>query len=290
MNVFLRISRETIKGFYIYCLRMIQNVKWYVQFYLAKCMRLYPRSLTKLRLDEKDKILILVPHADDEWIGPYAIVKQEFENLTCVYFNLFGNDYSEANKCRRNAELVESKKFWGYRLVNNCNYDIDSLGKMLKNSDVCFLPSPYDWHEEHRKVFKTFVKAYRKLPQDDRKRLNVYYYSVSVPHSTNENLSYVSLSKKDLDDKWAVFKYIYHSQDFMPSLRYKLQLRLVPTSVGYAAQTFVKVDDSRLNEDELLLNTEVVSSKLAKLQDYINSIVAVRLMVDKVKYKRDAHI
>lgn len=290
MNVFLRISKASIKVIYIQCLRMIQNVKWVVQFYLAKCLRLYPRNLTRLRVDEKDKILILVPHADDEWIGPYAIVQQKFENLTCVYFNLFGNDYSEENICRRNAELMESKEFWGYSLVNNCNYDIDSLAEMLKNSEVCFLPSPYDWHEEHRKVFKTFVKAYEKLSQDEEKRLNVYYYCVSVPHSKKENLSYVPLSKKDLDDKWTKFKDIYHSQSFMPSLRYKLQLRLIPTSVGYAAQTFIKVDGSRLNEDNLLIETNAVSSKLTKLQNYINNIVAVRLMIEKVKHKYDAHI
>ena len=210
--------------------------------------------------------LILVPHSDDEWIGPYAILKNSRENSICIYFNLFGNDYSEHNKQIRNSEIERSSQFWGFRLNNNSNFDSDSLSQHLKNHTYIFVPTPYDWHPEHRKVFQTFVEAMNKLSIDDAASKHIYYYCVSVPHSVGEYVHYIQMSKNDVDNKWKDFSKIYHSQSFMPSLRYKLNLRLVPSKCGYAAQFYIPVNYVRLKTDyNLSLRQDFV--------EYANSLI-----------------
>lgn len=275
--------KNIVKLFYIWCLKTIQNMKWFVQYCQAKHQKLYPAQLTRLKLDKDEKLVVLVPHADDEWIGPYSIIKDCPQKLCCVYFNLFGNDYSEKNIRTRNSEIKASSDYWGFKLVNNYNYDVEVLCMELKNASKCFVPSPYDWHKEHRKVFQTFVKAYNILDESERIKLEVYYFCVSLPHSYKEPQYYVPLTKKNLYDKWQVFPRIYHSQAFMPALRYKLQLKLVPSDIGYAAQTFIKASMDKLMEDYKLVGTSYVSRKLGDLQKHINNIVDSRRILVQVK-------
>lgn len=283
MKVCLNKMRNIIKLVYIWCLKIIQKMKWRVQYSQAKHQKLYPSQLTRLKLDKDEKIVVLVPHADDEWIGPYSIIKDRPSKLHCVYFNLFGNDYSEKNIQIRDSEIKASSDYWGFKLVNNYNYDVEALCKELEVANKCFVPSPYDWHNEHREVFKTFVKAYSLLTESEKSKLEIYYFCVSLPHSYKESQYYVPLTKKNLFDKWQVFPRIYHSQSFMPALRYKLQLKLVPSEIGYAAQTFIKASVDMLMKDYKLVSNSCVCRKLGGLQNHMNNIVDSRKMVEQVK-------
>lgn len=258
-------------------------MKWLVQYSQAKHQKLYPSQLTRLKLDKDEKIAVLVPHADDEWIGPYSIIKEKPSKLHCVYFNLFGNDYSEKNIRTRDSEIKASSDYWGFKLVNNYDYDVEALCKELRVANKCFVPSPYDWHNEHREVFKTFVKAYSLLTESEKSKLEIYYFCVSLPHSYKEPQYYVPLTKNDLYDKWQVFPRIYHSQSFMPALRYKLQLKLVPSKVGYAAQTFIKASMDMLMMDYKVVCASNACCKLESLQKYINNIADSRKIVEQVK-------
>ena len=276
MKIYLNQFKTIVKPFYLQYRRLLQNTKWYIQYYRAKKEILYPSQLTKLDLDTSKKIAILVPHADDEWIGPYSILKQRPPFLHCIYFNLFGNDYSESNIRTRNGEIVASSKYWGYKLVNNYNYDAESLYNEIVTAKYCLIPSPIDWHPEHRQVFQTFVQAYNKLSKEQKDSLEVYYYSVSVPHSCRERLYYIPLAKQEVEAKWEQFLKVYHSQAFMPALRYKLQLRLVPSEVGYAAQTLVKASDERIEKDFEMLKQAAIIEQLSDLSKLINNIYQIR--------------
>lgn len=284
MKVYVNRVIRILKPYYCCVLETIQKVKWYVQYSVAFCQKLYPQRLFKLELNKKEDILVLVPHADDEWIGPYSIISQRPSFLSCVYFNLYGGNNNTENIQKRNDEILASSKYWGFNLVNNFGYDVDALFNLLKNTKLCFVPSPYDWHDEHRKVFQTFVKAYSKLSNFEKKHLTIYYYCVSVPHSNKEVISYIPLSKEEVCKKWRDFSKIYHTQAFMPSLRYILQLRLVPPVVGYSAQQYVMVNEERILNDFLMSNDDKFISKIRKSKDKINNIYSIRKFIDVFTY------
>lgn len=287
----LRKLYSILKLLYVLLHKKEQNIKWYVQYLLAKSQRLYPVRLRKLEIGSNERISILVPHADDEWIGPYAILNTHPLHLNCVYFNLYGGNTQKNNIKTRNTEIKASSEYWNFNIINNHNFDVDSLRKILCDSSKCFIPSPYDWHNEHREVFKTFVKAYNLLTERERSKLEIYYFCVSLPHSYKEDQYYIPLTKKDLYNKWHIFPMIYHSQSFMPALRYKLQLRLVPSEIGYAAQTFIKVSMDMIMMDYKIVNTSNATHKLENLQNHINNIVDSRKMVEQIKIeiKNEVH-
>lgn len=253
-----------------------QYFKWYVQFFLCKLFRFYNKNVEKLSADAFIKPLILVPHSDDEWIGPFSILNRVGNESTCVYFNLYGNNYSESNIINRNAEIQKSSLFWGFKLENNLNCEPESLVKTIRQHTNIFVPSPYDWHSEHRMVFQTLYHALCLLPEEELESKKIFYYSVSVPHRLCETVHYVQLTKKDVNAKWINFKKIYHSQSFMPALRYKLNLRLVPEECGYAAQFYVKVDAKRLKFDYENSKDDIFITKANSLIYSINNIVKIR--------------
>ena len=275
-------SYYLLKKIYISMFKYWQYFYWYCQYLHARFRKLYPLYLTRLMIDHNDKVVVLVPHADDEWIGPYSIIKGRPSKLHCIYFNLFGIDYSEENIRKRNAEIKKSSEYWGFTLDNVYKYDVDALCQLIKDARYCFIPSPYDWHEEHRKVFLTFVMAFNKLTIEQREKLNVFYFSVSVPHPCDKAQFYIPLTKKELNEKWSQFVKIYHSQAFMPACRYKLQLRLVPKTVGYAAQTFIKADEELLLYDKKLITNTSVACLLSGLQKHINDIVDSRIVLNRI--------
>lgn len=291
MKALLKVIKEITKPSYLFCRLKIQEARWYVQYYMARIEKLYPQKLTKLELNLNEKIVVLVPHADDEWIGPYSVIRQRPSKLSIVYFNLFGNNYSDNNVRIRNSEIIASSKYWGFKLIDNHNYDVESLCEVLKDVRYCFLPSPYDWHEEHRNVFKTFVEAHDRLSCEQKNSIEIYYYCVSVPHPKSLSLFYIPLTKRDVDEKWRQFSKIYSSQAFMPAVRYKLQMRLVPSEVGYAAQTFVKANADMLSRDYDLVTTSNEIQEFANLKNHINNIVGNRRMIEHLKneIKNESH-
>lgn len=268
---------------YVFVCKKKQNIKWYTQYILAKFQCLYPRRFKKLEIAYSERISILVPHADDEWIGTYAVLNLHPKHLNCIYFNLYGGNVNKNNIKIRNEEIKASSVYWNFNIINNYDFDVDSLYKILSNSSICFIPSPYDWHNEHREVFKTFVKAYNLLTELERSNLQVYYFCVSLPHSYEEEQYYIPLTKKDLYNQWKIFPSVYNSQSFMPAFRFKLQSRLIPPHIGYAAQTFIKVNMNIIKTDYYLINMPNVIKKLTDLKKYINNITCSRKILVQIK-------
>lgn len=285
LKLFLQNLYFILKRLYIRFFKIVQVLNWYIQYFRAKRIGLCPTRLKKLNIDDCEKISILVPHADDEWIGTYSILNMRLKHLYCVYFNLYGGNEGTDNKLVRNMEIKASSEYWNFKIINNYNFDVEGLCEILNNSSKCFIPSPYDWHDEHREVFKTFVKAYNLLNEERKSKLSVFYFCVSLPHSYKEDLCYIALSRKNVHDMWNLFPQIYYSQSFMPALRYKLQLRLVPPEIGYAAQTFVEANGNAIINDYNFINTLNSIEKLSKLRNYINNIVDVRKKIAQIKMK-----
>lgn len=260
--------------------RGFQSMLWYLQFLFCKVFGRYNKEVEVMPKDAFINPLILVPHSDDEYIGPFSILKNARGNATCLYFNLFGDDYSEANMKIRNAEITSSANFWKFKLDNNYNCNSCDLVKNLYNHTYIFVPSPYDWHPEHRRVFQTFYEALCLLPVKEANVKKIFYYSVSVPHRLNEFVNYVPLSRNDVIEKWESFQRIYKSQSFMPALRYKLNLRLVPFKCGYAAQFYVPVDSNRIKSDYENTKDELLVTQLDRLIHNINNIWKIRNVIN----------
>ena len=256
--------------------RILQSLRWYLQFSFCKITGNFNKNVKPLPEEAFIEPLILVPHSDDEWIGPYSILNKAAKQTTCVYFNLFGNDYSDSNKVLRNSEILMSSQFWGFKIVNNFNCNPELLSECIKNHTNIFVPSPYDWHPEHRKVFQTLYHALNLLPKVEAQEKKIYYYCVSVPHRIKEAVYYVPLSKSAINNKWNNFNNIYHSQSFMPALRYKLNLRLVPSECGYAAQFLIYANINRIKCDYDLSLDESFIKMADNLINRINNIYDIR--------------
>ena len=276
----LKNNLRFIKTFCRLLRHRIKCLKWLIQFYKVKYYKLYPQHLIKLEVELSDKVIILAPHADDEWIGPYSLINLKKQGIKVVYFNLFGGNNDNDNLLTRNAEILASSKYWNFDLINNYNYDVNSLYYVLKNSTICFLPSPYDWHDEHRNVFQTFVQAYDRLNEEQRSKLVVYYYCVSVPHICNQYLYYLPLSRNEVLEKWRQFFKIYRSQSFMPAFRYILQLKLVPSFVGDYAQTYIKAESDRLKKDYEMSKDLSFIKFITKSKLYIDDIYKIRKYIN----------
>jgi len=259
---------------------------WYKEFIAVKKKKLVPSNLIPLDINSSDSILIIAPHADDEWIGCYSILKIKHANITCCYMNMYGNDYSENNIQTRRQEIMGSSQYWNFDLRIVGNDCVEFIKECVKGNNKCFIPSPYDWHPEHRKTFCKFYEAYSQLNTREKDGIEVYYYSISVPHSNREKLNYIPLTKEDVNHKWKEFNNIYTSQSFMPSYRYKLQLRLVPQNIGYAAQLFIRVNDERIQNDYNLINNPYIEEKLNDSSHYIYNILKSREIVNNIFYAK----
>ena len=75
---------------------------------------------------------------------------------------------------------------------------------------------------------------------------------------------------------------VYFSQKFMPAYRYKLQSRLVPKYLCYAAEQYLKVDKQTIEKDYLTISNKAVLTALNSLKFSINNIYQVRILLHKI--------
>lgn len=272
LNKYARVCKALVVSF-------IQNAKWLAQF-KASLLLQKPNSVEPLDYKHINKCLILAPHSDDEWIGPYAVLTK-MDSKDVLYFHCPGGDDMNIRGLR-DQEIQKSSLLHGFRLYDIYNYDLDKLIFLIKDYNAFFIPSPIDWHPEHRLVFKAFVKAVKQLSGTEWNNKSYFYYSVTVPHARKEKQFYVRLSASDVKQKWDDFATVYDTQKKMPSKRFKYQLRVAPKECGYAAQFFVKAEIARLFNDFDFISGSNTESKLNNLKQYINNIYRIRKYANKV--------
>lgn len=184
--------------------------------------------------NDLDHTLILVPHADDEWIGCSQVIKQS-KKCTLYYFNFLGNHYNPENEKIRLNELKQLQALYGFTLVISESRDNhEDLKQLLQNNQFSsiYAPSPIDWHPEHVLVneislplIKTCTPQYKAL----------YFYHISVPHPQQMPVKFLPLSKKDAKEKINTFDNIYPSQKNVPIRRMIIQNKLSTKKSSYYA-------------------------------------------------------
>ena len=252
------------------------RIKWRWQYRQAIRQGLFYEEISFLSQSELERVLIIAPHADDEWIGASTIIENS-RQADVLYLEFYGDDYSLANVKTRQGEIARSSMVNGFTLISSHNEDRGKMiARLLQNHyTAVFIPSYHDWHPEHREAFRLFSEAY--LSVKDSVDSRVYSYHISVPHRNRpESLRMIPMTSREQKNKWRVFDEVYLSQA-MPVYRYKLQERLdAHRTEYYAAELFeAMTEESISNGVEMLSDSEAVGN-LNGYKGEINDILSVR--------------
>lgn len=256
--------KKTIKNFYL-------TIKWRFSAFIISFLNIdiYSKS-TILDIKNLKKSLILVPHADDEWIGCSQILKNS-KNKTVYYLNFLGKNYSAENEITRLNELKNLQKEIGFQLViSDDRKNHDDLKKLIDNNNFSeiFIPSPIDWHPEHILVNNIFKNIYSLIENKD---FSMFFYEVSVPMPSKIEKKFLPMSKKEVKEKQNIFKKHYPSQKNIPIERLTLQNRLSRGNTNYfAIETYGKIEISSWHKllQYIDLNFEKEFQPMSHIIDY----------------------
>lgn len=219
------------------------SIKWFLSRFLISFVdvdKLYTHNT--LTEEELKKTLILVPHADDEWIGCSQVLKKSGDK-TVYYFNFLGKNYSKVNEKIRQKELKSLQEVLGFELIISSNKEnYEDLEKLISenNFSSIFIPSPIDWHPEHILVNNIFMKIYEKFKD---RNIPLYFYKVSVPIPSMVEKKILPMTKQEIEEKKKIFLTHYPSQRNVSIRRLTLQNILSANrSEYYAVEPYAIMD------------------------------------------------
>lgn len=209
--------------------------KWY--FFLV-FTKMKPRKHNYVLSEEwyqKGKVLLIAPHADDELLSSYTLIKR-CPNISIYYCGFTGSNQTEENRKIRYNEIEA--------LCKKCNVpmiygegDCKNLAKTIGDYDTLIIPSIVDWHPEHRKVSYLLYN----ILQGNNKQFNIITYSVTVPNESCNRVLAVPMTKKEQNEKYTLFYRFYHSQSFMPIYRFRINERINGYHVKvYSSELFLE--------------------------------------------------
>lgn len=197
--------------------KIIKILKW--NFQLSRIR--YVDSDDAYNFDLFSKILIIVPHADDELIGCYHLLKKYKDKITLFFCNYVGTNDDENNKLTREKEFIEFCKSNDLRFIisNNVNNDLKSY-LSNNNVDLILLTPLIDWHEEHRRVNDILYH----LLQSSIYKGYIGWYQISVPLlESNVKIRFTRNDKKEMEKD---FVYYYPSQSNLPIQRFNINRKI----------------------------------------------------------------
>lgn len=230
MKEFIKWLKRGIKGLFNY-------IAWNRQY---KAILSEPRKSNFVLFKDwyaGHKILMMVPHADDELISSYSVLSNA-SDLTVYYCGFTGSNCTEANRQTRQKEILRLCSEMGVKIIEG-NGTCENLESTLCEGiyDSILLPSVVDWHNEHRKISYMISDVCLRLKITP----DIYCYSVTVPNETQREVLCVPLTEEQLQRKYEIFKKIYLSQKVMPIVRMKLNDRINGYHSGsYASECFLK--------------------------------------------------
>lgn len=263
---------------------LMQTIAWSKQF--RKCQQDTCFAKCVLPIDQLsfNRVLILCPHADDEWIGCSSIIKSC--KVDVLYYRLYGYNTNDDNRLVRDNEITQCSCDNDFAIFTSDSI-INTLSELLSKNqyDAIFAPSPIDWHWEHRYVFDTLVEALSTVL--DGKERQVFLYHISVPCVGADGIYAAYFDENVQRLKWRYFDSNYVSQK-MPDKRYKLQERLNAMNSGYyAAELFKRVSPQELLRLSRFIHSSNHIDFLNSLKNMINDIYSIRTFVERLNYERN---
>lgn len=249
------------------------NILWKIQRNVLRNRSNFIVKVIDCNIDLR-KVIVIVPHADDELIGCFHFINKYKNNIVLFYCGFTGCDDTLENKRNR---LLEFEKFCKEQEIEYfiSSSDIENnLSQIIKDisPSTIFLPSCIDWHYQHRECNYICYRVLKKL----KIMPLIGWYQISVP-IPSAFLNYaVSFNKKEQNKKWNMFLDIYISQKHIPIRRFQVAERITGDKVKkYSSEAFsiISIDEwSILLED---LNTEEVVKLLNDLYYDINDLIKI---------------
>lgn len=250
-----------------------RNIKWKrdADYFRGKIKRQDISSIPE------GKKIILMPHSDDEWIGCSQILLHNPEDSLVANMNMDGGDNHELHQIRRKEAEAVSKKF-GYRFIT-VQDKLSELKEIISSEKpkCVFIPCYLDWHEEHIEVMRLFQEAAIQCNYSGL----VGMYQVSLPIPGSMINCGMSMTKKQLQEKWTILKKMYRSQSFLPFKRFMLNEYINGGITGaYAVEAYVICEFQDWNSEwkQSLLTEEEKKRCIDNLQGikYIRTILQSR--------------
>lgn len=193
--------------------QILRRIRW---FYEAKIIR-HKISVKNLCNIKNERILVLMPHSDDEWIGCGMLLSKYAKNAMVVNMDMPGGDDYKLHGMRLQEALTMSKQV-GYSFTTISN-DIGLDGIISSyHPTIIFTPSFIDWHDEHIAVIRTLMSSINTIGYCGK--IGMYQVSVPIPPSF---INYgIEMSKKELRKKWDKLLATYRSQAFLPVYRFMM--------------------------------------------------------------------
>jgi len=262
--------------------RIKYYIKWHLH-YLKLKRRVFRFDKTNILTEEElTNVLVIVPHADDEWLGASQVLLNA-SSCTVYYLNFQGNNYTVRNEENRLKELKIMQAKLKFKLMVSSSFkdysDLESLMKQNNFSKV-FIPFFLDWHKEHRKANRIAFDILKNW-----KPVNYAFYHITVPLPMQVSKRYITMDKKAVLTKVKFFKEIYKSQCNTPVIRFILQNRLWGNSTPfYAIECFAE-----LTIDTWEIYLELIETKFLKetenLVNYIDDLYEIRRKSDELYEK-----
>lgn len=201
--------------------KMYKSIQFLGNFITSRYLKLKTKPI-KDNAMISGAFLILVPHADDEWVGCSRLMEQKRGNVTLCYMDMIGGDTKEIHTCRY-LELLTMAKMKNANLIHlkgDAGIKTNQLKHIIENcrTDYICVPACYDWHQEHLEVIKMLRKALQNSKCSSE--LKILMYQVSVPMPKNMITNGIPMNKREQKEKWLLFREVYKTQDFFPVERF----------------------------------------------------------------------
>ena len=237
-------------------------------------------------------IVILIPHADDEWVGCSQLIMKQPDNILLFNMNMDGGDSCDLHALRYN-ELKQVAKKYNLPLTTAGLEDYSKVSKieeiiLQEKPSYIAVPFYYDWHAEHvmtMRFLKAALESINKSNEELVASIKILMYQVSVPVPDEMVTNCLPMNKELHLEKWSIFDTIYKTQSGVPWFRFQCNERINGALCNaYAAEVYVcKKAIVWLEElPSAVLNDEETKKVLSNLQD----LYMVRKEVNSIKEHR----
>lgn len=189
----------------------------------------------------ENRYILLVPHADDEWMTNSMLVRYA-NDVILVNMDMRGGDSDALHIVRR--QEIESVAYKYFRPLHTleCN-KVESLKVLLQSNPNCTIVLPFfvDWHPEHLEVIEIFKTAIAQIEHSGCYKVLMYPVSCPMPidYITHAN----RMCKAQWTEKWDLFKNTYKTQIGIPFRRFSIVDRIYGKYVGaFAAEVYCLSD------------------------------------------------
>lgn len=270
--------KRALKYLYFRFLKKKNELKWKAD---ANKLRLLYSCKNLPKFDKCNNTIILIPHADDEWVGCSTIVNSNSDVILCN-MDMSGGD-SESLHEQRFKELEYVAKLHQNRIITLIEDKKTALGKVILDNHIknVFVPFFFDWHQEHRETMYILRETLKELEED----ISVIMYQVSIPIVESRINFANGYDKKTWNLKWNNFEKFYKTQVSIPYKRFAFSERVngaLINSYGAEVFSFCSKTEWLLNFDQWLLEEKEIQSIKANLQD----MIAVNELINDCVRKR----